>query len=231
MKIQLKIDKEPILAKLKELGQERQGPFILSRGLNLLAKEVQAALRANLASKLHLQRKAWINRQVMIRTGNWATKTRLTVRVELSDLGAFLAGFEGGADHIPGAGRKFLAIPNRRVFGSKIIKESDPLRIKNLHLHHTVSGVEGDQRTFILITKAKGTRMIMQRVDTTTKGKGARGTNRYFGNRILYTLVRLSKRPARISWYDTARKTVMTMQGETLGRVMREALASPKGKT
>ena len=229
--LQLKIDSSSVLNTLQELGQDRQGPFILARGLNLLAKQVQTALRDNLASNLALRRTAWVKQQVMIRPGTWATKTRLTVKIELSDLGSFLSGFEGGADHIPGMGRKFLAIPNKKVFGNRIIGENDLFKVKNLDLHQTPQGMQGRQRTFILHTKAKGTSLIMQEVDPyIRKGKGKKGVNRYFGNRILYTLVRSSKRPARLSWYDTANQTVVTQQAETLGRVMRDALAEAKGK-
>jgi hypothetical protein len=231
MKVQFQIDSAAVLNMLQELGQDKQGPFILARGMNLLAKQVQTALRDNLASNLTLRRTAWVKQQVMIRPGTWATKTRLVVKIELSDPGAFLSGFEGGADHIPGMGRKFLAIPNKKVFGNRIMGENNLFKVTNLDLHQTPHGMEGRQRTFILHTKASGTPLIMQNVsDSIKKGWGKKGVNRYLAARILYTLVRSSKRPARLSWYDTANQTVITQQAETLGQVMRDALADAKGK-
>lgn len=232
MKLQLKIDSVAVLSTLKELGQDRQGPFILARGLNLLAKQVQTALRENLASSLALRRTAWVKAQVKIMPGTWATKTRLTVRIELSDLGSFLSGFEGGADHIPGLGRKFLAIPNPKVFGRMPVNANTTmLAPRNLDLHQTPHGLEGRHRTFVLHTKAKGTPLIMQNVsDSIKSGKGMKGVNRYLASRILFTLVRKTKRPARLAWYDTARNTVQTLQAETLGQVMRDALADMRGR-
>lgn len=231
MKLQLKVDSSSVLDTLHELGQDRQGPFILARGLNLLAKQVQTALRTHLASSLVLRRTSWVKQQVMIRPGTWATKTRLMVSIELSDLGSFLSAFEGGAPHIPGMGRKFLVIPNRKVFGNRIIGQDDPLKIKNLDLHQTPKGMVGKQRTFLLHAKGKGTPLIIQEVDASVrKGRAKKGVSAYWGSRILYTLVRSSRRPTRLSWYDTANQTVVTQQAETLGQVMRDALADARGK-
>lgn len=231
MFIQLKIDPTQTLATLKELGQERQGPFILARGLNLIAKKVQKALRDNMAANLTLKRTVWVKNQVMIRTGNWATKTRLIVRIDLSDTGAFLAGFEGGADHLPGMGRKFLAIPNKAVFGSKPIQQNNILKLSNLNLRSTPFGLEGNQRTFVIHAKGTNVPLVMQEISQNTKrGMGAKGVNRYLGNRILYTMVHHSTRPARLAWYQTAGQVVALEQASTLAEVMRAALNDAKKK-
>lgn len=229
MKIGIKIDSTQTLKTLAELGESRQGPFILARGLNLIAKQVQTALRDNLASGLKLTRTTWIKQQVKINTGQWATKTRLVVRIELTPEAAFLAGFEGGEDHIPGLGRKFLAIPNPKVFGSKPIMNNNIFKVSNLALHQTPRGLEGNQRTFVLHTKATHTALIMQEVSPgIKKGFGKKGVNRYFGNRILYTLVRHSKRPNKIAWANTARVTAAQVSQATLAGVLKAAIADAK---
>ena len=40
MQFNIQVDSTSVLRTLEELGQERQGPFILARGLNLIAKHM-----------------------------------------------------------------------------------------------------------------------------------------------------------------------------------------------
>lgn len=220
---QIRIDSEAVLAQLAELGEERQGPFILARGLNLLAKKVQANLRQNITETLKVRRKAWMNRQTKIDRGTWATKTRLKVRIYMDDPASFVADFETGADHTPILGRKFLAIPNPKVFGRSIIGKDHPLRVKNLNLRATPWGLRGDQRTLVIQANS-GTPLVVQRVGQDVRGAGRRGVKRTSGLRLLYTLVKLSRRPRRIAWYQTAEATVAGEQVGIFAEVISAAL-------
>jgi hypothetical protein len=230
MQIKIKIDDASVRAQLKELGAERQTNFILSRSLNLLAKRVQTNLQSNIENSLNLRRKSWVLRQVRISSGQWATKTRLSVTIELTEAARFIASFETGAQHLPLLGKKYLAIPNAEVFGNKVITSKNPLYLKNLAFHSTPFGTEGNLRTFILNPKSGADPLILQRVARGTKGKKAKGV-KDSGLRMLYRLVKASHRPRKIQWYDTANSTVVREQYGIFSTVIKEALANTKHAT
>jgi hypothetical protein len=229
MQIKIKIDDASVREQLKELGAERQAPFILSRSLNLLAKRVQENLRLNLENSLNLRRK-WVLRQVRISSGQWATKTRLSVTIQLTEAARFIASFETGAQHLPLLGKKYLAIPNKEVFNNSIITSKNPLYIKNLAFHNTPFGTRGLQRTFIVNPRSGADPLILQRVSPGTKGKKSRGV-KDSGLRMLYRLVKASQRPRKISWYNTANSTVVNEQYGIFLTVIKDALANTKHTT
>jgi len=228
MNINLAIDTQAVLDQLKELGQERQGPFILARGLNLLAKRVQQELRNNIATSLNVRHGSWLKQQVKIDNGTWATKTRLQVVIHLTDVAAFLDKLETGGEHVPIGGRKYLAIPNSKVFGNSIIGRDSLFRIKNLNLHETPKGMEGNQRTFIIDSKNTGTPLVMQRVADTDHKKRQKGMNKKTGLRILYNLIKQSKVPKKLQWFDTATNTVSTCQAAIFTDVIQDAINKAK---
>jgi hypothetical protein len=230
MQIKIKVDAASVKAQLKELGEERQTNFILSRSLNLLAKKVQTNLQSNLENSLHLRRKSWVLRQVKINSGQWATKTRLSVTIQLTEAARFIASFETGAQHLPLLGKKYLAIPNAEVFGNSIITSKNPLYIKNLAFHNTPFGTRGLQRTFIVNPKSGADPLILQRVAPGSKGKKSRGV-KDSGLRMLYRLVKASHRPRKIQWYDTANSTVVREQYGIFSTVIKDALANTKHTT
>jgi hypothetical protein len=230
MQIKIKVDDASVRAQLKELNSERQAPFILSRSLNLLAKRVQENLRLNIENSLNLRRRSWVLRQVKINSGQWATKTRLSVTIELTEAARFISAFETGAQHLPLLGKKYLAIPNKEVFNNSIITSKNPLYIKNLQFHSTPFGTEGALRTFILNPKSGADPLILQRVAPGTKGKKARGV-KDSGLRMLYRLVKASHRPRKIKWYDTANSTVVREQYGIFSTVIKDALANTKHTT
>ena len=221
MQFNIQVDSTSVLRTLEELGQERQGPFILARGLNLIAKQIQASLFVNLDTNLTIRRKGWTKQQIKIDTGTWATKTKLSVVIHLTPLATFLSDFEKGAEHLPVNGRSWLTVPNPKTLGKNPMQLNNPLRVKNLSFHETPFGLRGEQRTFMIHTPA-GQPMVMQRVGNDIKGRNRRGL------RILYFLSRATKRPQRIQWYDAANATVMREQYGTFTQVVREALAKAK---
>ena len=231
MIVQVSIDSKAILSRLEDLGESRQGPYVLSRTLNLLAKKVQDNLKQDFNTNFKLKRKAWVLNQIKIDKGTWATKKRLSVRIYLTDSADFIKDFETGADHVPLLGRKYLAIPNSKVFGKNaIIGTNSLLRIKNLAFRSTPFGVRGNQRTFIIKDKETGTPLILQRVANDAHRTFKKARSKDTGIRILYTLVKHSKRPKRITWYDTSRKTVANEQVGIWTTVIQEALANTRSR-
>ena len=211
MKVQIKIDSAAIMAQLTELGQERQGPFILSKTLNRLAKQVQSNLAADIKDNLKIKPARWtfIKQSVKIGSGSWSTKSRLRVTIDIDPRANFLNEFEEGEEHLPIGGRKFLAVPVKRVFGNSVIDANNPLRIKNLNLHDVKGNrMEGNLQTFLVHSKKTGTPLVLQRVAKDAVGKGRKGINRKTGVRMLYTLLRESHRPRRIHWESVANATV-----------------------
>ena len=223
MKVSINVDPKPILHTLREMGQDRQGPFILARGLNLLAKKVQKNLRADFEGSLTLRRKGWILQQVKINTGQWATKTRLRVVIELTQSANFISRMETGEEKHPVSGHKYLVFPNAKSFGKRIITKDNVLKYKNLGLTQTPFGIRGRQRTFMVKTEA-GTPLVLQRVAKDAHKSYKKGREKSTGLRMLYTLIKSAKIPKKIHWYTTANQTVIG----TFTQVIKEALASVK---
>lgn len=228
MKVSIKIDRQAILSQLEELGQEKQGPFILSRTLNILANEVQKNLRKDFETSLTLRRKGWVLQQVKINKEQRSTKARLTVTIEVTDQASFINPMEKGAEHLPINGKKFLVIPNSKSFGKRVIGKDDLLNIKNLGLTNSPHGLQGRQRTFVINSKATGTPLVMQRVANDAANSYRKGIKKSTGLRMLYTLIKMSKRPKKIHWYSTATQTVQEQFTNIAAEVMSKALKDSK---
>jgi len=235
MGISIKINREAIMQELIGLGQEKQGPFILSRTLNLLAKEIQSAERIHVTDATKVKRPGWIKNQIRIDSGTWATKTRLKVKIYVTDQASFLVDLDEGNEHIPIGGRQFLAVPSTKAFGSKVIGKDNPLRIVNLHLKESPNGqLKGDLRTFTVGHNGKNKHpLILQRVSA-LKAKRSRGSIASMGAktglRLLYTLVAHTFRPKKLRWYDVANATVIHEQEGIWTSVMIDALRTARAK-
>ena len=229
MQVNITIDSASVLNPLKELGQDRQGPFILSKSLNLLARKVQDNLREDIRQTLHVRRWSWVKNSVKIDKGTWSTKTRLWVKIYLTEAASFIGAMEDGAQHLPRNGHQFLCVPNEAVFGGKIIEAANPLYVKNLHLTEAKGHIlKGEQRTFMVDSKKTGNPLILQRVGNEARGKAKRGTSKASGLRMLYVLLKATKRPQRIHWATTANATVANESTGIFTEVMRDALATAR---
>lgn len=231
MTIKITVDSTRIRNDLAQLGQDRQAPYIMQRTLNNLARAVQTSLRLELGSKLKLRRAPWINQQIKIDKESWATRTKLFVTIRLTDLGAFLGDFDKGMEHVPTRGRKFLALPNPKVFGDKVISQDNPLRIKNLQLNQTPFGLKGTQRTFMITPKGgRGLPLILQRVASPGKGIRKKGVEKgsKLGTRILYFLLKSTMRPDKIDWFETAENTINTQQDAIVSEAMAKAKSTQR---
>jgi hypothetical protein len=244
MQILIHVDSTKAIESLEELGLRKKGPYILRDFLNLLAKKVQANLRADLAASLNVKQPTFLNNAVKIDRGTFALTNRLHVTIHLTDNAEFIGQFEGGGEHVPAYGHNWLAVPNKAVFNGRIIRQSNPLRPANLQLapqqgpfkHSQNRGqlIQGLQRTFIVSgNHGHGDPLILQRVSA-KKAKKSGGLQTYLsgktGTRLLYQLLKATQRPSKIHWYSVVDQTV---QGEAEGiwtAVVKEALEHLRAK-
>ena len=227
MLLNIKIDSSVIISQLRELDRMNQSGFILSKTLNTLAKKIQSDEKIMLSQNLHIKR-PWVLSQVKINKGQWATKTRLKVTIEVADNLSFLSAFEQGEQHLPLNGHKFLCVPNKTVFGGKVIGKDNPLSIKSLNLHMDNGSIKGNNETFILNPKNGKEPMIMQDVSPHAKKGMKKGLDTYTGLRVLYFLKKATFRPKKISWYNTANNVIQYQYNDIATDVMRQALADTK---
>ena len=221
----IKIDSRSVLNQLHELGQDRQGAFVLSRSLNLLARKVQDDLRHMEEDRLTLRRRTWVLNQTKIDKESWSTKTRLVVTIALTPAADFLGRMEDGTTKHP-RHNGYLMIPTW-VMGKGVIDRSNPLAIKNLNLRQTAHGIQGDKRTFMLKT-TKGEPLILQRVGDDAKGRAAHGKNLSSGLRVLYMGKKSVPIPKKLQWYETAQHTVQTEQYNVFKGVLEAALKAKR---
>lgn len=145
----------------------KQHRFATAQALNQTAKDFQAAERAGLAERFILRRPAFINRQVMIERGTWATKEKLSVTVTDNPQRHMLSKFETGGEKTSFDPGMPIAIPTSELRWDPRMVVPRSMYPKNLRLadrkdvigtlarrrHVTANGVEqlkGKRRTFIL---------------------------------------------------------------------------------
>ena len=230
MNVQMSINTKEVIEYLQEVGYGRQTEYVISKGLNTLANKIQATIRQRIEQKFKLRRRQWILNRVYISKEDRATKTNWSVTIQIKEDNNILSKFEEGGDKVAINGKKYLAIPNDRVFKGKIIRGTDPLRIQNLQLKNVGSNMEGDLGTYLTHDKDTGTPIIAQRIEKGMKGRGIskRGLNKHFGSRILYTLVKKSKIPARLEFVKTAQEVADKETNAIFNDVLQQAIQSAK---
>lgn len=209
--INITLDIKEVEKYLQEIGKERHLNFIVSKAVNSVLKQIQDAIRKELAAKLNLRRVSWNLLQIKINKEDWANKTKLFGRIHITDEAHNLVRLATGNEHYPYKGGRYLAIPNKSVFGNRVITKDNPFNPSNLQLQRTPRGLQGNQGTFLVETQ-RGTPLILQRTQKQgSKRKGKKGTDRSTGVRMLYTLVKKSKTPLKINWeaiiYTVVNKT------------------------
>jgi hypothetical protein len=233
MNINIEIDNREIQNQLHDLGYGKQVPFALSKSLNALGKIVQKDIRAGIESRFKLNRKTWVLNTIKINKENWANKNKLEITISVIDQAQFLKDMEQGGPHIPGFGRKLLALPNPIIFRGKPILKTNSLAIANLNLHKTPRGVEGDQGTYIIKPRntaglLKG--LILQTNALTQKGKRLKGTSKSTNNRVLYTLISRTHRPAKLRFVITAQTSVQSNWQPAFAKNIQEAIRTARKK-
>ena len=219
----VRVDIQPVIDWLENTAP-KQIAFAVSQGLNKTALAIQEHIRLHIIDKFKLRRKNWVLNRIYISPTNRATKTRWSVTIEVQEPRDILNKFEAGGQVFPHEGHAHIAIPNAKVFRS-IIAADDPLTIKNLQLRETTPNhIQGLEETYLIKSKATGVPLIVQDVARKTKGKRARGQNKFLQSRILYTLVKKETLPAKLEFISTAVATVNRQMDSIISDAVQLAL-------
>lgn len=250
LQISVNVDPSKALGYMDDL-QERQFPFAVATALNCTANDAQGAERYRITANFKLRRKAFILRQVYISKQDRANKSTWRVWIQLQEQFKDMAGFEEGDDRTPHGGSKWLWKPNPDVFKSQVIGSANPLAPKNLRFQKDPGGrIVGNQRTFMVRTKARGQLLVLQRVDRTLTSRskramgrltldnlaGAQGPNvkkairlqRTAGVRMLYQLVSRSHVPAKLEFVGTITRTAQDVFPARMREAMDQAVRSSR---
>jgi hypothetical protein len=193
-----------------------QLPFATAKALNECAVGFQTDERAVMQQDFIIRR-PWVLQRVKIDRGDFATKTKLSVRIRIDDQGDFLNKFEGGGIRTPLAGRRGLVIPLTGGAAKRSPQSivPDKLRPKNLAFKTLQSKggfqiLKGDQRTF-LIQRPDGSGVILQRkgskvaVKRRHQGPLMAGQRRDYSLVVLFTIKPRTRVPDSLHFYDTPR--------------------------
>jgi hypothetical protein len=253
---QVKVDPQAALGWLSDL-QQRQIPFAISLGLNWISTDAQTAERERLKRAFKLRREAFNLRGVKIARGDRATKTSQCVIIQVAQETQYLEKFESDGMKVPVGGRRYLWIPNDKVFKNKVISPDDPLRPRKLNLHRDPHGrIIGDQRTFMIHTQ-NGQTLVLQRtgksghkgfkagsmkglsLDNVATGMGPRQrTDRAlqprkvrYGDQAtikLYTLKARVRVPVKLEFFSTISKSVESTSVSRFRQAMDQAMRTAR---
>lgn len=198
---------------------QKQIPYALSRATNAVAKDVQAAVRAELPGHFILRRKGFIERTIKILKFSNKRDRPIATTIGTDPRFNFLAKFERGGTK-QGAGGGSLAVPQvggaRRTIRSVV---PSSLRIPALQLRkHTTAGgkvqLKGLFRTFTV--KTATTALVMQRV-------GKRGLTK-----VLYAFKRSVPIRPMLGFYRTAEQVVGGMWVRRASESLRDAVKNAR---
>jgi hypothetical protein len=235
----VEVDVKPVVEWL-ESAAPKQVAFGVSYGLNKLALEIQSAIQASIERRFNLRRKTWVLHRIYISKADRATKDNWVVIIKVDEPRDILNKFEDGGTHFPYNGHNHLVIPNKTIF-KDIIRSSDPLSIRNLQLKETKPNhLQGNYGTFLIDSKTTGTPLVLQDMSAIayknagnlrTLKKLERGLNKKdprIGNRILYTLVKSSKVPAKLEFITTANHIVDTRLADVMTDAVDHAIRTAR---
>lgn len=232
--VSIRLDTKPIEAALGT-QMETQIPFAVSLWINRLANAAQAAVRTRMKGQFRLKREDFNLKAIYISKVDRATKSSWRVVIQVLDRAGYLDKFEQGGDKVALGGRKYLAIPNDKVFSDGIVDQGNPLRIKNLHLHKDEFGrLLGDQRTFLApLRGGQGSAGIFQRMGENPKkgrgkAQGGRGSGPDPGIRLLYKLISKAKIPAKLEFVQTIQTAVDEQSSTILNDAFAEAMRTAR---
>jgi hypothetical protein len=237
--ISISVDVQSVVEWMESTCPKSVG-FAVSYGLNQLANVIQDRIRQGIIARFKLQRKTWILNRVYISKQDRASKTDWSVTISISEPRDILSKFEYGGEHVPFEGHNHLAIPNAQVFKS-VIRSDDPLTIRNLAIKETKPNhLQGLYGSFIVKDKTTGTPLVLQDMSAinyknagnlkTLKKleRGMKTKDPRIGNRILYTLVKSSKVPAKLEFIDTAKQAIDANCNTIMSNAVQEAIRTSK---
>ncbi len=244
---QLRVDPRAVSNLFDRLSN--QYPFAVSKWLNALANDGQAAQRGYMRSAFTMRRLAWNIQGVKIEKLDRATKTSWRVIIRISDDRNYLDKFESLGYHLPFRG-KYVWIPNPAVFGNKIIERTNPLHPKNLAFQPFRGGMErGNESTYMIQGRqgplvfqrlekslTKASRKIVKRMtlNNFAGGQGPRtkkerySLSRTAGTRLVWSLVQRVTVPLKLEFVPTITREVNAMSQQRWNEAMAYAKETAK---
>jgi hypothetical protein len=229
------IDLRPFTEGLDEL-QQRQLPFALARGLNVLAKEGQANVRRGLSDHFTINegRRSFVERMVRISREDWARKDHLAVRIGVNqsesgsgkDRSFILGRHEEGGIRTADPSRPFFIPTNEiRPGAYDVVPRSLYPSSLRLFERRTPNGLlpaldKGKRKTFIIDARATADARswgVFQRT-----GSGPRDIRMLWAFR---TKIQLSP---RLGFYRTFEDTINARMMEVMHASIEQALATAK---
>lgn len=206
--LEITVDPRSLISSMN--GMEAQLPFATARALNEVAVAFQMDEQQVIQGEFTVRR-PWVLKGVKIDRKDFATKSKLEVRIHIDPTRDFLNKFEQGGTKTPRSGISIsIPIGARRSLQSIIPSK---LRPKNLHFKPGKHGtLVGDDGTF-LIRKPNGAGVILQRkgravsLKKRLQGPLMKGQRRDNNLVVLYVLKPKAPVPAELHFHDTARKT------------------------
>lgn len=188
--ISIYLNADAVLSKLTDL-EKTQLPYAMKLGLNRTAEEVQKAQARHLGDVFDIRR-PWVQQYgIKIGKGDFATKDKASVTIQVNPDASFLIKFEDQTVKRPRGGGKALAIPiEARRNKSDIVQSAQrPRAFQFTNAHSSVASrttiYKGNKRTF-MIQKADGSGVIFQRMSRAVKG--TKRTGRDPNLKLLYIL-------------------------------------------
>lgn len=242
--IRINVDPKAALGELSSI-ELKQLPYAVKTALNRVANQGQKAQQAHMRATLHLRREAWVVRAIKILKEDRATKSSWSVVIQVApEFQEVASRLETGDDHVPKWGGRFC-IPNAKVFGGKVITAKNQLHPMNLKFVRHGKQMQGNNRTFMVMGNgSQKVPLILQRTGAASTGYNhtsqLRGADGRFdgqlrtpgqrkakqGVRLLYTLVKRSKVPAKLEFVQTISSSVNANWQAEMGKAMADAMRS-----
>jgi hypothetical protein len=219
--IQIHLNADAAISKLSSL-ELRQLPYAMKLGLNRTAEEIQAAQSLHLGQAFTIRR-PWVQRfGIKIGKGDFATKEKAWVTIQINPDADFLIKFEDGGLKRPRGSAQALAIPiQARRNKADIVQASQ--RPRAFQFQRASSSVgsrttiyRGNNNT-MLLQKPDGSGVILQRMARAQKGV-KRGPGQDPHLKLLYILRPTAPIKPTLQFYEIGKRVgherfAINMQG------------------
>lgn len=197
----------------------KQIPYAAAQALNDTAKDFQQVERQHVDQAMTVRQRTFVLNTVKINRGDFATRDKLSVFIQIDPTRNQLAKFEAGGEKHSIQGKPYVAIPTpdiRRTKRGLIPRRFYPSAFKPFV--ETGNQVKGQERTFIVPTKG-GNRLLLQRFG------GKRGRH---GVRALYLFVPSVHIDAILDFLDNAKAVAKSAWPANFQRRFLAALRTAK---
>lgn len=228
--ISIKLDgADALISKLSDL-ERRQLPYAMKLGVNRTAEEVQAAQSAHLGKAFTIRR-PWVQQYgIKIAKGDFATKDKASVTIQVNPDADFLIKFQEGEQKRPRDGHS-LAIPiEARRNKADIVQASQrPRAFQFTSASSSVASrttiYKGNKRTFML-QKPDGSGVIFQRMGRAVKGQ--KRTGRDPNLKLLYILQPSAPTPPSLEFFQIGTRVAQDRFAVNLQGMLAYAIRTAK---